>query len=181
MNFDRRPRGGILVLHNHEAPSGIAVRLLGLPFLVWGGYAAQQIVSTKGWTADLCGLGFFGLVALTGLYMLARVDDLVVDLWSRTYLRRSGLWPLLWRQRGSLNEISTIQVRSETRQLPPREGIIDPTVLVVVVSLHWKDSAVRPFRLAQSDLFAEEKAHRNLRGDARSLGQLIGIPVLEPS
>jgi hypothetical protein len=181
MKLDFRPRDGILVLPAHDAPSGIAVRLLGLPFLVGSGYGMQRLVTTRGWAADYCGLGVLGWLALAGLVMLAGVNDLVVDLAGRTYLRRFGLWPLLWRRPGRLNEMAAIRVRSETRHLPPREGVSNPTAPVLVVTLHWKDPSVRPFRLAETRPFAEEQILRNLRAEARRLGQMLGIPVLEPA
>jgi hypothetical protein len=181
MNLDRRPRDGILVLPAHGAPSGIAVRLLGLLILAGGSYAVQRIVTTRGWTADCCWLGLVGLLALTGLVMLAGVDDLVVDLAGRTYVRRSGLWPLLRRRPGKLNEMAAIRVCSEMRPLRPREGVSDLTAPVLVVTLHWKNPSVRPFRLAETRPFAEEQILGNLRAQAKRLGLMLGVPVLEPS
>jgi hypothetical protein len=141
----------------------------------------QRLVTTRGWAADFCGLGVLGWLALTGLVMLAGVNDLVVDLTGRTYLRRFGLWPLLWRRPGHLNEMAAIRVRSEIRHLPPRVGFSNLTAPVLVVILHWKDPSVRPLRLAETRPFAEEQILRNLRAQVRRLGWMLGIPVLGPS
>jgi hypothetical protein len=180
MTLDRRPRGGTLILHDRKSPSGILVRLFGLVLLAGGGYAVlrnasnlHQLVSDQGWAGFLCPLACFGSLALAGLLCLLMVDDLRVDLATRTYIRRSGLWPSHRRQQGSLDEIDSIQIRSEMRTVVSRVAGLGK-VAVTIASLNWQDPAIQPVCLAEGRFQEVEQ----VLADANAIGKLTGIPVV---
>jgi hypothetical protein len=150
--------------------------------LLGGGFALQHLIRAGGWATrnDLCGVGIAAAIAFAGLFVLANFDDVRLDLVSRTYHRRLGLWPFHSCRRGSFGEIEAIRVRFEPRSLPPRGEGGGGTVQVTVVTLHWKGQVPRPLRISEQEKGDDLWGNReDGLADANSLSRLIGIPLAD--
>jgi hypothetical protein len=110
--------------------------------------AVLQSIATGNVSGHLCLWLFCGLLCLGGVGLVLCVDDLSLDLKSRRFRRREGLWPFCLDRTGELNQITLHVVREEREKTVKHAGVVRLTV--TVARLHFADDSTPAFHLTES-------------------------------
>jgi len=148
---------GTTLRHSSPRWSGCGLVLMGLAMSI-GVTFGKCWESTGGWLAYLIS----GVFVVVGVLTILSTDELHLDLESRTYCHRSGLWMWAREAEGTFDEFKALAIDKKSSGRTP----------TWTVSLVWRHGASQRTLGAW---FTEDEAYRGFE----QLGRELGMPTLD--